>query len=244
MQQADVHRITSFPNLLSSPQATPDPSAQTSRSPHKACLPSVSVLLCLLSLPGITSQTATAVPSIPRQERERRPAAGSPPRLRPQPAPEALTRDASLPARACVRPAHRATAPAHLAPPPLPDSQRHGLPGAGDPGAVGTTAAGGRPGGWTGARAAGLARTCGRGARPEAGRNAARPRRLLPPRNRLSHGPAEAQPSALFKTLRFRPPSAGRSGWCGDLKPVLDPKQAHVLRGLPSVFQANLWFPV
>lgn len=39
---ADFHRILSFPNLPSPPQAKPDPSAQTSRPPHKARLLRVS----------------------------------------------------------------------------------------------------------------------------------------------------------------------------------------------------------
>lgn len=116
--QADCHRILSFPNLPSPPQATPAPSAPTSRSPHRARLlierPS------RLSLPsrhhlahghGRALHSAPGAPATPTrppgcQPRLRRPPAHTPGRATP-----------SLPARARVCPAHRPGAPAHSAPP-------------------------------------------------------------------------------------------------------------------------------
>lgn len=65
----------------------------------------LSVLFCFLSLPGITSQTATAVPSIPSQERQRRPTAKRQSRLRPPPASQPCRATPLFPpARGCAPP--------------------------------------------------------------------------------------------------------------------------------------------
>lgn len=166
-----------IPEPSFSPQATPDPSAQTSRPPHKGRL--LSALLGLRSLPGITSQTATAVPSMPRAGNRRD---AQPPAVRrdfdllPRPA---ARRCPFPPARA--RPAHR---PPRLRtrrrppaqPPPVPraaGTRRERWGGPSGRGAPWVDGGAGRGVGVGGLRAR---------SRLEASRNEARPRLVLPER--------------------------------------------------------------
>lgn len=207
MGPAGFHRSTSFP-----PQAPPDPSAQTSRSPHKT-LPRVR--LRFLSLPGITSQTATAAHSMTRRQQQRRPPPAARPDVDLRRRPRPVARRSSRPR--APRPAHRPAALAHFAPRRPQAANRRGLPRA-----VGRC---GEPRGPVGGRAVGLGRTRGWRLKLEASENEARPRLSF---LRKGTFPRSRRGAALSREKLLGPGAGSPSRF-------LAPERPQLLRGLPQM---------
>lgn len=199
-----MNRILPFPNLPS-PSGNARPLCPNFSASSQDPSPQ-SVLLCFLSLPGITSQTATAGPSIPHREQQPRPVAGRPRGLRPPPAPtptptptpSAGSRTLSLPLLPPPRARAPPTGPLRLR--TRAPSPRHGEPpGPAWRGREGpAVAAAGR--GRMAGRAPAMGRARGWQPRLWASRNEARPR-LLSPERTFPRSRREVQPSAVCLRL-------------------------------------------